>query len=172
MPTRGNGLLTTTLVMAAIALALVGVGYFRGGREHVEGLRIALGTTGRMLPLLLCAFVVAGMMQVLVPREFIAAWLGPGTGLKGILLGSLVGSLTPGGPYVSLPVAAGLVKSGASLGASVGFLTGWAVWSVHRLPMEFGILGWKLTVVRVACCALFPPVAGLLAHAASRYIKL
>ncbi len=63
MTTRGNGLLVTTLAMAGIALALVGVGYFRGGREHIEGLHTALGTTARMLPLLLCAFVVAGMMQ-------------------------------------------------------------------------------------------------------------
>ena len=172
MTTRGNGLLVTTLVMAGIALALVGVGYFRGGREHVEGLHTALGTTARMLPLLLCAFVVAGMMQALVPREFIAQWLGAGSGWKGILLGSVIGSLTPGGPYVSLPVAAGLVRSGAGLGASVGFLTGWAVWSVHRLPMEFGILGWKLTVVRLACCAVFPPLAGVLAHSVSKHVSL
>lgn len=165
-------MLVTTLVMATIAVTLVGVGYFRGGREHVEGLRLAVGTMSRMLPLLVCAFVVAGMMQALAPREFIAGWLGAGTGLKGILLGSVIGSLTPGGPYVSLPLAAGLVKSGAGLGASVGFLTGWAVWSVHRLPMEFGILGWKLTVVRLACCAVFPPLAGILAHSVSRYVRL
>ena len=172
MASRGNGMLWTTLAMGALAAGLVVLGAMRGKGQHVEGLQLALGTTARMLPLILCAFVIAGMMQTLIPRQLISQWLGEGSGWKGIGIGAVVGSLTPGGPYVSLPVAAGLVRSGTGLGSSVAFLTGWAVWSVHRLPMEFGILGWRLTLVRVACCAVFPPIAGALAHSVSRYIKL
>ncbi len=172
MAARGNGLLVTTLVMGAMAGGLVIVGVVRGDRQHVDGLHIALGTAARMLPLILCAFVVAGMAQALVPTGFVSRWLGEESGWKGIGIGAVVGSLTPGGPYVSLPLAAGLVQSGAGLGSSVAFLTGWAVWSVHRLPLEFSILGWRLTLVRVACCAVFPPIAGALAQSVSRYVKL
>jgi uncharacterized protein len=175
MASRGSGasgILLTTLVMAGMAAGLVILGAARGQGQHLSGLRLALGTATRMLPLILCAFVVAGMMQTLIPQKLISTWLGEDSGWKGIGIGAVVGSLTPGGPYVSLPVAAGLVKSGAGLGSSVAFLTGWAVWSIHRLPLEFGILGWRLTVVRVACCAVFPPIAGALAHSVSRYVKL
>jgi len=32
------------------------------------------------------------------------------------------------------------------------------------LPMEVGILGWKVTLIRVVCTFFFPPIAGLIAH--------
>jgi uncharacterized membrane protein YraQ (UPF0718 family) len=72
--------------------------------------------------------------------------------------------LAPGGPYVSLPIVAGLLKSGASIGTMVAFLTGWSIWAVGRLPMEIGILGWKFTVIRLISTIVFPPIAGYIAH--------
>jgi hypothetical protein len=45
----------------------------------------------------------------------------------------------------------------------VAFLTGWSLWAVARIPMEVGILGWKLTLARVASTLVFPPIAGLIA---------
>jgi hypothetical protein len=46
----------------------------------------------------------------------------------------------------------------------VAFVTAWSLWAVGRLPMDIGILGWKFTVVRLACTFFFPPIAGLLAQ--------
>jgi hypothetical protein len=46
----------------------------------------------------------------------------------------------------------------------VAFVTAWSLWAVSRLPMDIGILGWKFTVVRLACTFFFPPIAGLLAQ--------
>lgn len=79
-------------------------------------------------------------------------------------MGTVAGGFTVGGPYVSLPVAAGLVRSGASVGTAVAFLTAWALWGIGRFPMEIGVLGWKLTLMRLASTFFFPPIAGLIAH--------
>ena len=75
----------------------------------------------------------------------------------------MAGGLAPGGPYVSLPIVAALLKAGAGTGTMVAFLTGWSLWAVARLPMEVGILGWKFTLVRVASTFFFPPIAGWIA---------
>ncbi len=163
-PKGGNTMLIPTIIMAVAALGLVIIGYLKGGGQHIQGLKYALDTTMRILPLLVCAFIVAGMVQVLVPQGLIAKWIGPESGLKGIIIGSLAGGLTPGGPFVSLPVAAGLMSAGASAGTTVAFLTGWALIAINRLPMEVGILGWRFTLVRLLATALFAPVAGLLAE--------
>jgi len=120
--------------------------------------------TIEVLPLLIFAFIVAGMVQVLVSPEFIARWVGEGSGMRGIFLGSIAGGLTPGGPYVSLPIAAGFWKSGASVGTMVAFLTGWTLIAGTRIPMEIGILGWKLTLIRFASTFFFPPIAGWIAQ--------
>ena len=154
----------STATMAVLALILLGVGYSRGHGEHLAGLKTALTMTLDILPLLVCAFIVAGMVQVLLPRESLSRWIGEASGLRGILLGTLAGGLAPGGPYVSLPIAAGLIRSGAGVGTMVAFLTGWSLWAFARLPMEVGILGWRLTLIRIASTFLFPPLAGILAH--------
>jgi uncharacterized membrane protein YraQ (UPF0718 family) len=120
---------------------------------------------------LLFAFIVAGMIQVLLPQELLSKWIGEESGLRGILIGTLAGGVTPGGPYVSLPIVAGLLKAGAGVGTLVAFLTAWSLWAVARLPMEIGILGWKFTFVRLACTFFFPPIAGYIAQLAFSGVK-
>jgi uncharacterized membrane protein YraQ (UPF0718 family) len=161
-----------TLVMGILALVFVVIGYLAGEGKHLAGLKSAARMTLEILPLLLFAFIIAGMVQVLVPKELISRWVGSESGLKGILIGTLAGGFTPGGPYVSLPVVAGLLKAGAGIGTMVAFLTSWSLWAIARLPMEFGMLGWRFTVVRLAVTFFFPPIAGLLAQFLSSYFKV
>jgi len=157
--------------MAVLAIILIFIGYSKGEGQHIKGLKSGLKMTISILPLLVFAFVVAGMVRVLLPQELLSQWIGEESGLRGILIGTVAGGLTPGGPYVSLPVVAGLLRSGAGVGTMVAFLTAWSLWAVSRLPMEFGILGWKFTLVRLACTFFFPPLAGLIAQTLFAGIK-
>lgn len=156
--------MVSTIVMAALAAGLLIVGYVRGEGAHVEGLKAGLGMLGGMLPMLFMAMIVAGMVQVLMPHDLISNWIGQGSGLKGIFIGSVAGAMVPGGPFVSMPIAAGFMGAGAGLGTMVAFMTGWSVWALARLPLEFGVMGWKFTTVRLACSLILPPLAGLTAH--------
>ncbi|MFB0507032.1 MAG: permease [Thermodesulfobacteriota bacterium] len=157
-------MLFPTITMALIAGILILIGYLRGGGEHIIGLRRAGNMTIQILPLLACAFTVAGMVQVLIPHDILVKWVGVKSGIRGIMIGTIAGGFAPGGPYISLPIAAGLLRAGASVGTMVAFLTGWSLWAVGRLPMELGIMGWKFTLIRLACTFFFPPIAGILAN--------
>lgn len=156
-------MLIPTIIMGVIAVALLYIGYQRGGGAHVIGLKSAGNLLLQILPLLIFAFIVAGMVQALIPRELISKWVGVESGFRGILIGSVLGGLMPGGPVTSLPVAAGLLRVGASVGTMVAFLTGWSLLAFTRLPMEIGIMGWKFTLIRLACVFFFPPIAGFIA---------
>ena len=157
-------MLIPTTVMGALAIGLLLIGYLRGQGQHIIGMKSALTMTVDILPLLVFVFIVAGMIQVLIPREIVSKWVGSESGMRGIVIGTVAGGFTPGGPYVSLPVVAGLLHSGASVGTMVAFLTGWSLWAFSRLPMEVGILGWKFTIVRIVCTFFFPPIAGFIAQ--------
>ena len=165
-------MLIPTLIMGLLAMILIGIGYYRGQGEHFLGITSAFTMILQILPLLLFAFIVAGMVHVLLPEELLSKWIGAESGFRGILIGSLAGGLSPGGPYVSLPIVAGLLKSGASVGTMVAFLTGWSLWAIARIPMEVGILGWKFTLIRVVSTLVFPPVAGLIAHLLFSNVKV
>ncbi|MFC1484759.1 permease [Candidatus Neomarinimicrobiota bacterium] len=157
-------MLIPTIVMGLLAVALLLWGYFRGQGEHVTGLKSTTTMLLEILPLLIFAFIVAGMVQALLPQDAVSRWVGAESGWRGLFLGTIAGGLAPGGPYVSLPIAAGLLRSGAGIGTMVAFLTGWSLWAFSRLPMEVGILGWKLTLIRFASTFFFPPIAGWVAQ--------
>ncbi len=165
-------MLIPTIIMAILAVGLLYIGYQKGGGQHITGLKSAFALTWTTLPLLVFAFIVAGMVQALVPAELISKWVGAESGWRGLFIGTVVGGFAPGGPYVSLPIAAGLLKSGAGMGTMVAFMTGWSLWAVGRLPMEVGILGWQLTLVRLASTFFFPPIAGLIANYIAQVTKL
>lgn len=157
-------MLLPTVIMASLALILLVLGYFKGDNSSLNGLKIGFKMVLDVLPLLFFAFIVAGMVQSLIPTALISKWIGQEAGLRGIIIGTLTGAIAPGGPYVSLPIAAALMKSGAGVGTMVAFITGWSLWAISRLPMEIGLLGWKFTAVRLLSTFFFPPIAGLIAQ--------
>jgi uncharacterized membrane protein YraQ (UPF0718 family) len=157
-------MLIPTIIMGVIAVALFIIASQRGDGEHISGLKSSGSLLLEVMPLLIFAFIVAGIIPLLVPTETISKWVGAESGLRGILIGSAMGGLTPGGPFVSLPIAAGFLRTGASIGTMVAFMTGWSLLAVSRLPMEVGLMGWKFTAIRLATTLFFPIIAGLIAN--------
>jgi len=156
----------TPLIMSGVVLLLAGAAWLSGGWELVlAGVVGGVRTLLLIAPLLLCAFLIAGLIQVLLTQEKIAYWLGEGSGWRGIFLACISGALLPGGPYVYYPIAVTLLRAGASLGVVVAFISAKNVWSVVRLPLEFALLGPRLTVARLLTTFLVPPLLGFLAQA-------
>jgi len=160
---RGQSMLIPTIIMGVLAVGLLFLTYQKG--MHTQALKISGNLFLQMLPLLFFALVVAGAIQMLLPQETISKWVGTESGLRGVFIGTILGGLAPGGPYVNLPIAAGLLRMGASIGTMVAFLTGWSLIAVARLPMEIGLLGWKFSLIRITCVFFFPPIAGIIANA-------
>lgn len=162
-------MLVPTIVMGVAAVIFIVVGYYKG--VHITGLKSSFYLVLQILPLLVFSFIVAGMVEVLIPGELVSKWVGAESGFRGIMIGTVAGAMTPGGPYVSLPLAAGLLQSGAGVGTMIAFLTGWSLWAFTRLPLEVGIIGWKFTLIRIACTFFFPPIAGFIAQLVFGWVK-
>ena len=156
----------TTMALIGVALLLAAVAWSQGGLQLVFGGLLNSGQTLlRVTPLLIAAFLVAGLVQVIISQEMIDRWLGSGSGWRGIMLACLGGALIPGGPYVYYPIAGALLQSGAGLGVLVSFITAKNLWSVLRLPYEFAILGTQLTLIRFILTLIVPPLLGLVSEA-------
>ena len=155
----------TTLLLGGVALVLALLAWQRGGTAlALTGLRLAGETLLSVTPLLLAAFLIAGLAQVLISRQVVERWLSASAGWRGILLACLGGALIPGGPYVYYPIAGSLLKSGAGLGVLVAFITAKNLWSVTRLPYEFALLGPNLTLLRLGFTFIVPPLLGFAAE--------
>ena len=154
----------TTIIMIILAVIFGAAALLKGKPIFLSGVNSGIKLFLGILPMLFFAFILAGFIQALIPREAINRWIGKGSGLKGILVGCLAGSLIPGGPYTSFPIVAGLIKTGASIGTVVAFITAWSLWAFTRLPIEIGVVGFKLAFVRLASTFIFPPLAGIIAQ--------
>ncbi len=158
--------------MATLAVVLLYVGYSKGEGQHLNGLKYAYRLLIQILPLLLCAFIVAGMMNELIPREKVAQFVGKESGWTGILIGAVAGSFTPGGPFICMPIAAGMVHAGAAIGPAVAYLTSWSLLAFTRMPLEVGLLGWKLTAIKFVSGLFLPLLAGGIAQLFFNHVNL
>ncbi|MGD8554742.1 MAG: permease [Anaerolineales bacterium] len=160
----------TTMILAIVAAILLVVAYFMGRDLPLAGLLAGGRILWQNLPILLLGFAIAGLAQVLIPKELISRWLGAESGYKGVLIGCAVGGLVPGAPYAILPLVGAFYKAGAGLGPVVGFVSAWALWSVSRLPMEMALIDPKAALVRYGITFVVPPIAGLVANALALFL--
>jgi uncharacterized membrane protein YraQ (UPF0718 family) len=167
---RSRPMDTTTWVLAAVAAILLAIAFWRGRDLPLAGLLASGRTLWRNLPMLLLSFVIAGLAQVVIPKELITRWLGTQAGVKGVLIGCVAGGLVPGAPYAVFPLVAALYRGGAGLGSIVGFVSAWSLWSVSRLPLEMALIDPKPALVRYIITFVVPPIAGLLADATARLL--
>ena len=155
----------THLLFALIAIILFGIAWGRGGWAlAIEGLKSSSNLLLDVVPLLIAAFLVAGLVQSLVDKEMVTQWLGAEAGWRGIALACLGGALIPGGPYVYYPIAGVLLNNGAGIGVLVAFISAKNLWSISRIPMELALLGPDLTLVRFGITFIIPPMLGFLAE--------
>lgn len=156
---------------AAVIFMLVMVGAMvvtlamRGDGSLSRAMSTSASTSLKFIPILLLAMFMVGAVDELLPKALVEKWLSDAAGLKGIGVAWIAGILTPAGSLVGLPIVAGLAKAGVSAAVLVTYLVSLATLSVVRVPMEIGLIGAKLTAIRVAACLFLPPIAGLLVRA-------
>lgn len=157
-------MLTALVILLMMALSLIVIAYRRGDGSLARGLTAGRKMLVSMIPLLILAFCLAGLIQVAIPPEVIRSWLGEEAGLKGIFLGTLSGALIPGGPYVSFPIIAAIYQAGAGIGTTVALVTGWALLGTGQLPFEAALIGPRFMAIRLATGCIVPPLAGITAQ--------
>ncbi len=95
-------------------------------------------------------FLLLGLMDVWVPRETMTRFMGPGSGLKGPILAFAIGSAAAGPLYGAFPVAAVLMKKGASFTNILIFIGAWSTTKIPMLLFEMNALGYRFALARLA----------------------
>ncbi|MDP7651138.1 MAG: permease [Rhodospirillales bacterium] len=155
------------LILAGLVGASGVLCYFIKGTDGVvASLEGDLALLAIMVPRMIAALAIAGLVQVLVPKDLVARWLGDASGYRGYILATAAGMLTPGGPMLSFPLVLALKAAGANTPALITYLTSWALLGVHRVVMwEIPLFGTEFAVVRYLVSLPMPILAGLITTA-------
>lgn len=126
-----------------------------------DALQISVKLLGGVWPELLLGFVLAGLLEVLIPEGRLVQWLGGQNVFYGILAGWGIGLLLPGGPYLIFPIVANLLRQGAAPGPLIALITAKVLLSpIRMLTYEAPLLGWPMTLSRLVPGLLVPPLLG------------
>jgi hypothetical protein len=110
------------------------------------------------------ALITAAYLGLLIPPDGMAPFIGSETGLAGVVLAVLFGSIIPGGPIMMFPLALVLWRGGAGDAQMVALLMGWTIIALHRsLSFEIPLVGVKFAVFRLASSWMMPFLSGVLA---------
>ncbi len=165
-PARKRFIATDTLVLAAIALSAGIACWHLLGRSAVEqAIRADLRLIVQIVPMIVAGLMLAGLVEILVPKELVARWLGKSSGLRGLLLATVAGAMTPGGPFSSFPMVLALQRAGADIGTMVTFITAWSVIGINRLLVwEIPFFEPDFLIIRYVASIPLPFIAGLIAR--------
>ena len=147
MRKKGNPMIPTLVIMLLFATILTVLAYLKDPSLPAAGLQDGGKMLLGIIPVLILAFITAGMIGKVLPRELLTQWLGDGSGFRGLLIATAAGSITPGGPFIQFPIVAALLKSGAGVAPIAAYITAWSLFGLNRLIVfEIPLLGWKLVV--------------------------
>ena len=151
--------LALAMVAGAAVWLLEGREVFRQALE--EDLAMLMNTVPRVM----VAVGAAGIMWVLLPRDRISAMVGRNSGLLGLCLATVAGTITPGGPTSAFALLAMIGAMGADRGTMVTYITAWATLGLQRiLTWDIPMMGFDLSALRFAATLPLPVVAGLIAR--------
>ena len=123
---------TSTLILAAVAVMLAILAYLKDPGLPMLGVKNGVSMLAFVIPRMVVAIILAGLMQVLVPQDFVSRHFGQGGGVRALVLATLAGVVTPGGPMVTVP----FITPSASPWPTV---PGFTATSMMLLPLSRGV---------------------------------
>ena len=118
-----------------------------------------------ILPSLLAGLLLAAALRQLMSPGALARWMGADSGWTGLLVATVAGALTPGGPMAAFPLVLVLAGAGADRGALVAYIMSWTLNGFQRvLVYEAPLLGPGFAIMRTLITLPMPLLAGWIAR--------
>ena len=145
-----------------LTVLLYGWSFLTSPERAGRALTAAVTTFSSVLMMILAVFCLVGLLQVWISRERIIALLGRESGVKGLAIAALCGTLLIGPAYIIFPLLMEIKRHGARWAVVGIVLTSYAV-KLQMIPVEVGFLGWPFACGRaIIIIALAIPIGLLL----------
>ncbi len=123
----------------------------------IKGLKAFEG----ILPQLIVVLIFIAIGLALFDAETISRYLGPASGVWGVLTSALLGSITLIPGFVAFPAASELLHNGAGVLQIATFVSTLMMVGIVTLPIEISYFGKKIAIIRNVLALLFSFVAAI-----------
>jgi uncharacterized membrane protein YraQ (UPF0718 family) len=152
----------TAIIINVISFLFLIAAFFKDRAKTKQALKLAVRSFFKITPTVLIIVVLIGLLLSFVPSSKISAIIGEQSGFSGVLIIALFGSVLHIPSLISFPLAASVLKSGASVTAVAAFVTTLTMIGILVLPLEIKELGKKMALLRNGLSFLFAIIIALI----------
>ena len=138
----------TAIAVNALAVVALIVSSICDRTKTWKSLGVALKSCIRIVPMVLFIIIFIGLMLGFMPPDKISRIIGEQSGFGGVIITAVLGSLLHIPSLISFPLAASLLKVGASVTATAAFITTLTMIGTVTLPLEIKEMGRKFALLR------------------------
>jgi len=142
-----KGLLNTIQYIIILSIILLSIWYLFPDKTN-SSLNISGKYGLEMMSIFPAVLILMGLADVWIPKSFINKYLGDKSGLRGIIIAVILGTLPTGPLYIAFPIAAELLRKKAKISNVMIFLGVWASLKIPQISVEIKFLGIKFAVLR------------------------
>jgi len=139
---------STTIFINIFTMSCLIFAFIKDRAKTKRSLILAVKSFFRIIPTVLIIIILIGLLLGFVPSSEISKIVGEQSGVGGVILVALFGAILHIPALISFPLAASLLKSGASIVAVAAFITTLAMIGTVTLPLEIKELGKKIALLR------------------------
>jgi len=144
-----------TIFMYIVAFSFLFVSYIKDKKKTLKALKKAWKSFENILPQFSSILVIIGIMLAVLSPEVISGLIGEKSGGLGMLIASLIGSITLIPGFVAFPLASVLLKSGAGFMQIAVFISTLMMVGIVTIPVEIRYFGKKAAILRNSLAFVF-----------------
>ena len=142
-------------ILYAVTIVLLFFSYFKDKNKTKTSLKKGWKAFENILPEFLVVILFVGTLLAVLDPEMISMLIGGDSGWSGVILASLVGSITLIPGFVAFPTAALLLQAGAGYMQIAAFISTLMMVGVVTMPVEIKYFGKKMTLMRNLMAFIF-----------------
>lgn len=143
------------LILYIITLLLLFISFYKDKKKTKMALKKAWKAFENILPQFLVVITLVGLLIAIINPDVISRIIGSNSGWVGVVLASIVGSVTLIPGFVAFPTAALLLEGGAGYMQIGAFISTLMMVGVVTLPIEIKYFGKKITYYRNGLAFIF-----------------
>ncbi len=140
--------MNNALIFISVSISISLISFWQDKQKTILGLKKGLKMFRNIIVPFLNILILVSLLLYLVPPQLIVKYLGAGSGVTGFAIAAIVGSITLIPGFIAYPIAASLIKQGASYGTIAVFMTTLMMVGVVTLPLEIKYFGKKVAILR------------------------
>lgn len=152
----------STAALYLMTFLLLALSFSKDRKKTVQALKKAWKSFEGILPQFLSILILVGLMLAVLDESVISRLLGAESGLVGMAIAAITGSVTLIPGFIAFPLAASLLAAGAGYGQIAMFLTTLMMVGIVTLPLEATYFGKRLAIQRNLLAFLYAVISSLL----------